>query len=141
MLAMADPFECGMELPLEIAGDTLPEDLGDLHGGQFNETEFTGSLEKFVDGEGLAKDKVEAIFHLAEGMEATQIQGLTFSFGELGAQGKRPVIKSLLQQFRGQTVGSLLESLRVLHGEKGIVLFSDKRRGFDSIRLRQKNGR
>jgi hypothetical protein len=126
MVAMVDTFESGMELSLELAGDALAEDLRDLLGSQFNEAEFTGSLEEFVDGKGLAKDKVQAIFDLAEGIEAAQIHGLTFSFGELGAKEKCPVIKSLLEQLRGQTVGSLLEGLRVIDGQKGILLFSER---------------
>lgn len=125
MVAMVDPLESGMEFALEMAGNALTEDLRDFLGGQFNQTEFTGSFEEFVNGKGFAKDKIQTIFDLAEGIEATQIHSLPFSFGELGAQEKRPVIKSLLQQFRGQTVGSLLESLRVVHGQKGIVLFSE----------------
>ena len=50
MVAMVDAFESGMEFPLEMAGNALTEDLRDLLGGQFNETEFAGSLEEFVDG-------------------------------------------------------------------------------------------
>lgn len=125
MMAMVDTVESGMELSLKLAGNALAEDLRDLLCGQFKETEFTGSLEEFMDGKGLTKDEVEAIFDLAEGIEAAEVHGFTFSFGELGAQEKGPVIKSLLQQFRGQTVGSLLESLRVVHGDKGIVFFSE----------------
>ena len=96
MVTMVDPFESGMELPLEMAGNALAEDLRDFLGGQFNETEFTGSFEEFVDGKGFSKDKVQTIFDLAEGIEATEIHGLAFSFGELGTQEKSPVIKSLL---------------------------------------------
>ena len=96
MMAMVDPFERGMELSLKVPGDPLAEDLRDLLGGQFNETEFTGALEEFVDGKGLPKDKVEAIFHLAEGIEAAQVHGVAFSFGELGTQEKRPRIKPFL---------------------------------------------
>jgi hypothetical protein len=115
-----------MELPLEMAGNALTEDLRDLLGGQFNETEFTGSLEEFVDRKGFAKDKVQTVFDLAEGIETAQVHGLTFSFGELGTQEKRPVIKALPYQLRGQTVGSLLEGLGVIHGQKGIFLFSER---------------
>jgi hypothetical protein len=125
MVAMVDPFESGMELSLELSGNTLAEDLGNLLGGQFHEAEFTGAFEEFVDGKGLTKDKVEAIFHLAEGIEAAQVHGLAFSFGELGTQEKRPRIKPFLEQFRGQTVRSLLEGFRVIHGQKSIVLFSE----------------
>jgi len=67
---MVDPFKGGMELSLELAGNALTKDLRDLLGGQFNEAEFTGSLEEFVDRKGFAKDKVQAIFDLAEGIEA-----------------------------------------------------------------------
>lgn len=129
MVAMVDAFKGSMELPLEMAGNALTEDLRDLLGGQFNETEFTGSLEEFVDGEGFAKDKVQTVFDLAEGIEAAQIHGLPFSFRELRTQEKGPIAETLLQQFRGQPVGSLLESLRVIDGDKGIVFFSERAAG------------
>ena len=116
MVAMVDTFESSMEFPLEMAGNALAEDLRDLLGGQFNETEFTGSLEEFVDGEGFAKDKVQTVFDLAEGIEAAQIHSLPFSFRELGTQQKGPIVETLLQQFWGKTFGSFLEGLRVLHG-------------------------
>jgi hypothetical protein len=133
MVAVVDPFESGMELPLEMAGNALTEDLRDFLGGQLNETEFTGSFEEFVDGKGFVKDKVQTIFDLAEGIEATQIHGLAFSFGELGTQEKGPIIKALLEQCRGQTLGSLLENLWVINGQKGIILFSE--RGAGSIQF------
>ena len=126
---MVDPFEGRMKLPFELPGNPLAEDLGNLLGGQLKETEFAGAFEEFVNGKGFAKDKVQTILHLAEGIEAVQMHDLPFSFGELGTQEKRPGIKSLLQQFRGQTVGSLLEGLGVIHGQKGIVLFSKRDAG------------
>ena len=129
MVTLVDPFEGGMELSFELPGNPLAEDLGNLFGGQFQETEFTGAFEEFVNGKGFAKDKVQTVFHLAEGIEAAQMHGLSFSFGELGTQEKRPVIKSFLEQLRGQTVGSLLESLGMIHGQKGIVLFSERQAG------------
>ncbi len=100
MVAMVDPFEGGMELPFEMLGEPLTKDLGNLLCGQFKETELTGAFEEFVDGEGFAKDKVEAIFHLAGGIETAEVHGLTFSFGELGTQKKGPIIKAVLQQLR-----------------------------------------
>jgi len=96
MVAVADPFEGGMELSFEMPGNTLAEDLGNLLGGQLQETEFAGAFEEFVDGKGFAKDKVQTILHLAEGIETVEVHGLTLSFGELGTQEKRPVIKALL---------------------------------------------
>lgn len=129
MVAMVDSFEGGMELPFEMPGNTLAEDLRDFLGGQLKETEFAGAFEEFVDRKGFAEDKVETIFNLAEGIEAAEVHGLTFSFGELGTQEKRPVIKALLEQLRGQAVGSLLEGLRVINRQKGIVLFSERDAG------------
>ena len=108
MVAVVDPFESGMELPLEMAGNALTEDLRDLLGGQFQQTEFTGAFEEFVDGEGFAKDKVQTILNLAEGIESTEVHGLTFFLGELRTQKKGPIVETLLQQFRSKTVGSLL---------------------------------
>ena len=93
---MVDPFESGVELPLKMPGNALTEDLRDFLGGQFKEAEFTGTFKEFVDGKAFAEDKVQTIFHLAEGIEAAQIHGLTFTFGELGTQEKRPVIEALL---------------------------------------------
>jgi len=58
MVAVVDPFESGMELSLQMPSDALTEDLRDFLGGQFNEAEFTGSFEEFVDGKGFAKDEV-----------------------------------------------------------------------------------
>lgn len=94
---MVNLFESGVKLPLKMPGNTLSEDLRDLLRGQFKETQFTRTFEEFVDRKGIAKDKVQAIFHLAEGIEAAQIHGLTFSFGELGAQNKGPIVETLLQ--------------------------------------------
>ena len=129
MVTLVDPFEGRMELSFELPGNPLAEDLGNLLGGQLKETEFAGAFEEFVNGKGFAKDKVQTIFHLAEGIEAVQMHELAFSFGELGTQEKRPGIKLLLQQLRGQTVGSLREGLGVIHGQKGIVLFSERDAG------------
>src|SRR3990170_4622190 len=129
MVAMIDPFEARMELPFEPPGDTLAEDLGNLLGGQLKETEFAGAFEEFVDGKGFAKDKVQTILNLAEGIEAVEVHGLPFPFGELGTQKKGPIIEALLQQFRGQTVGSLLEGYRVINGQEGIILFSERDAG------------
>ena len=125
MVAMVNLFESGVKLPLKMPGNTLSEDLRDLLRGQFKETQFTRTFEEFVDRKGIAKDKVQAIFHLAEGIEAAQIHGLTFSFGELGAQNKGPILETLLQQFGGKTVGSPLEGFGVINGQKGIILFSE----------------
>jgi len=108
MVAMVDPFEGGLNLSLEMAGNALTEDLRDLLGGQFKETEFAGTFEEFVDGKGFAKDKVQTIFNLTEGIEPAQIHGLAFPLGELGTQEEGPIVETLLQQFRGETVGSLL---------------------------------
>lgn len=126
MVAMVDPFEGGMELSLKMPGGALAEDLRDLFRGQFKETEFAGAFEEFVDGKGFAKDKIQTILHLAEGIETAEIDGLTFSFGELGTQKKGPIVETLLQQFGGKTVGSLLEGFGVINGQKGIILFSER---------------
>jgi hypothetical protein len=129
MVTVVDPFEGGMELAFELPGNPLAEDLGNLLGGQLQETEFAGAFEKFVNGKGLAKDEVQTIFDLAEGIEAAKIHGLALPFGELGTQEKCPGIKSFLEELRGQTVGSLLEGLGVLHGQKGIILLSERETG------------
>ena len=105
---MVDPFEGGLNLSLEMAGHALTEDLRDLFGGQFKETEFTGTFEEFVDGESFAKDKVQTILNLAEGIESAQIHGLAFSLGELGTQEEGPIVETLLQQLWGKTVRSPL---------------------------------
>jgi len=125
MVAMVDPFESGMDLPFEMPGDALTEDLRDFLRGQFKQTQFTGAFEEFVDGKGFAKDKVQTILNLAEGIETVEIHGLTFSFGELGTQKKGPILETLLQQFGGKTVGSPLEGFGVINGQKGIILFSE----------------
>ena len=123
MMAMVNPFERGKELSFKMPGDALAEDLRDLLSRQFKQTEFAGAFEEFVDRERFAKDEVQTILHLAESIETVQVHGFTLSFGKLGTHEKCPVIKSLLKQFRGQTVGSFLEGLRVIYGQKGIVLF------------------
>ncbi len=105
---MVDPFESGLELPLKMPGNALTEDLRDFLGGQFKETQFTGAFEEFMDGKGFAKDKVQTIFDLAEGIEPTEVHGFTFSLGELGTQKKGPIVETLLQQFWGQAIRSLL---------------------------------
>jgi hypothetical protein len=125
MMAMVDPFECGMEFSFKLSGDALTEDLGDLLGSQFKETEFTGTFEEFMDGEGIAEDEIQTIFHLTEGIEPMEIHGFTFSFGELGTQEKGPIVEALLQQFWGKPVGSLLECRGVIHGDKGVILLSE----------------
>ena len=96
MVAVVDPFESGVELSLKMPGHALTEDLRDFLGGQFKETQFTGALEEFVDRKGIAKDKIQTVFHLAEGIEPTEVHGLPFSLGELGAQNKGPVVETLL---------------------------------------------
>ena len=70
MMAMVDPFERGLELSLKMPGDSLAEELRDLLSGQFNQTEFAGAFEESMNREGLTKDKVEAIFDLAESIVA-----------------------------------------------------------------------
>jgi hypothetical protein len=97
MVAMVDAFKSGMEFSLEMPANALAKDLRDLLGGQFEEAKFTGTFKEFVNGKAFAEDKVQTIFNLAEGIEAAQVHGLTFSFGELGTEEKRPVIKALLQ--------------------------------------------
>ena len=126
---MVDPFEGGLNLSLEMAGDPLTEDLRDFLGGQFKETEFTGTFEEFVDGEGFAKDKVQAILNLAEGIEPAQVHGLAFSLGELGTQKEGPIVETLLQQFGGETVSSLLQSFGVIDGQEGIIFFPERDAG------------
>ena len=116
MVAMVNAFERGQELSLKMPGDALAEDVRDLLGGQFKETEFAGAFEEFVDGKGSAKDKIQTILHLAKGIEAAKIHGLTFPIGELRTQKKSPIVETLVQQFRGQTVGSLLEGFGVING-------------------------
>src|SRR4030042_2243200 len=103
---MVDAFESSIEFSLEMPGNALTEDLRDLLGGQFKETEFTGTFEEFVDGKGFAKDKVQTIFNLTEGIKPAQIHGLAFSLGELGTQEEGPIVETLLQQFWGKAVRS-----------------------------------
>jgi hypothetical protein len=78
MVAMVDPLERGMKFSLEMPGDALTEDLGDLLGGQFKEAQFTGTFEEFMNGEGVTKDEIQTILYLAESIEPVQIHGLTF---------------------------------------------------------------
>ena len=54
---------------------------------------------------------------------------LPFSFREFGTQEKCPVIEPFLQQLGGQAVGSFLEGLGVIHGQKGVILFSERDAG------------
>ena len=104
-----------------MTGNSLTEDWGDLLGGHLQKTEFTGAFEEFVDGKGLAKDKVQTIFNLAEGIETAEVHGLTFVFGELGFQKKGPIAETFLEQFWGKTVRNLLEGFWVIDGQKGII--------------------
>lgn len=129
MVAMVDAFEGRTELPLELSSDALAEDVRDFVGGEFIEAQFTGSFEELVNGERFSEDEIQAIFDLAESIKPMEFHGLTLSFGELGTQEKRPGIESFLQQFRGQTVRSLLKDLRVINGQKGIILFSEGNAG------------
>ena len=78
MVAMINAFEGAVELSLEMPGDALTEDLGDLLGGQFKEAQFTGTFEEFMNGEGVTKDEIQTILYLAESIEPVQIHGLTF---------------------------------------------------------------
>ena len=105
---MVDAFKSGMELAFRMPGDALTEDLRDFLGGQFKETEFTGTFKEFVDGKGSARDKVQTIFNLSEGIKPTEVHGLTFSLGELRTQKKGPIVETLLQQFGGKAIRSLL---------------------------------
>jgi len=122
-----------MELSFKMSGNALAEDLRDFFSGQFKQTKFTGAFEEFVDGKGVTKDKIQAIFNLAEGVEPAEIHSLSFSFGELGAKEEGPIVEPFLKQFRSKTVGSLLESVGVINGYKGIIPFSE--RGADSVQF------
>jgi hypothetical protein len=123
-MPLVDPLKQGVEVSLEAFGETLAKDLGDLIGGQIQEAQFTGAFEELVDREGFAKDKVQTILDLAEGVKTVQVHGLTFPFRELGTQMKGPVIEPILKHFGVQVIGSLLKGLRVRDGQKGIVFFS-----------------
>ena len=96
MMAMVNPFESGKELSVKMSSDALAEELRNLLRGQFKETEFAGAFEECVDGKRFAKDKVQTILNLAEGIEAAEVHGLPFSFGELGTQKKGPIVETFL---------------------------------------------
>lgn len=107
-MAVVNTFKSGLEFSMEFFGDALTKDLGDLISTQKSHPQFTGAAEEFPDREGFLEDKVEAIFDLAEGIEAMEVHGLTFPLGELGAKMKGPIIETFLDELWGKAVGSVL---------------------------------
>jgi len=77
-----------------------------------------------VDREDLTEDKVQTILDLAEGVKTVQVHALAFPFRELGTQMKGPIVEALFQDLRGQTIGGLLQGLRVRDSQKRIVFLS-----------------
>ncbi len=134
MVALVDALQEDLKFTLEALGYPLAEDLRDLIGGEVQKAQFAGALEKFVDGKGIAEDEVQAIFHLAQGIKTVQVHDLSFPFGKLGAEKKGPVVEALAEQFWGQPMSSVGESLGVANQQEGIVLLTE--RDAHSIQLR-----
>lgn len=72
-MAVIYPFKGSLKFSVEFFSDPLAKDLGDLIGTEKSHSQFTGATEEFADGEGSFEDKVEAIFHLTDCIEAMEV--------------------------------------------------------------------
>ena len=83
VVPVLDVLERGGELALEPFAHTGAEDLGDLVGAKAPQPQLATALEDLVDRKVALEDEVAAVFDLADGVEAAQVDPLAFFDGEL----------------------------------------------------------
>ena len=125
MVAVLDLFDDRVQLALQLFGDALPEDLGDLVGRHAPHADFAAAFEDLVDGKVALEDEVAAVFDLADGIEATQVHRRPLAFGKLRPQDKRPVFEPPADDFGSEAICGCLQSLRIGDGQKGVVVLAE----------------
>src|ERR1700730_7474053 len=108
MMTVLDLLDDRRQFAAQSLVEPDTEDLADAMGRQPPETEFTASLEDFVDGKVTLEDEVAAVLDLRDGVEPRQVHLAAFLFGELRPQQKRPVIELFADDLRAQPVGGRL---------------------------------
>ena len=70
---MIELFEHRVELALKALVLSHAEDLDDDIGGQAEHAEFARALEDLLDRPGTSEDEIAAVFHLVQGVLASQM--------------------------------------------------------------------
>jgi hypothetical protein len=108
MMAVVKLFEHAVELTAQPFGDAHPEDVGDLIGGQAEESHFAGMLKNLVDREVPLENEIAAVFDLIDGVPTAQVDGFAVLLGEFRRQQPTPVVQTFLDDVSAQLVGGCL---------------------------------
>jgi len=105
---------------VQLAADSLvfanPKDLGDLVGGEAEDSQFASALEDLVNGE------IPAVFQLVQGIATPQVDGGPVFLGELGPQNQGPIVQALADNLGTQSICGGLQGFGIGDPEEGIVI-------------------
>src|ERR1035437_6660201 len=73
VMAVLDLFQNRVQFALQLPGNSLSEDLGDLVGGHAPQAHFATALEDPVNGKVALEDEVTAVFDLTYSIETVQV--------------------------------------------------------------------
>src|SRR5258708_906458 len=125
VVSMVDLLQHGLELSTKLFVETEAEDVGDLGGGEPQQSHVAGAFEELMDGKVALEDEVAAVLDLLDRKQAVQVDRFTFFLGELGAQDKAPIVELFANDVGAQAVGSGLQGVGIGNRQEGVVVLAE----------------
>src|SRR5262249_21150462 len=124
VVAMFHSLQNGGELAPYSSVEAKAKHLGELVGGEAKQSAIAGTLEPFVEGEVTSEDEVATVFHMLQGVMASEMDGGSVFLGKLRSYDPGPVIELLANDLGAKTVSRCLQGFLIGHPEKGVVVFT-----------------
>src|SRR5438876_2352863 len=121
-MTMIELFEHRVQLAMKALVLSHAEDLDDDVGGQAEHAEFARALEDLMDRPGTSEDEIAAVFHLVQGVLASQMDGRPVLLREFRADDQRPVVDPRPNHLGTERVGGGLQGRPVADGEERVVV-------------------
>ena len=121
-MPMIELFQAAVQLAADSLVFANPKDLGDLVGGEAEDSQFASALEDLVNGEIPPEDEIPAVLQLVQGIATPQVDGGPVFLGELGPQNQGPIVQALADNLGTQSICGGLQGFGIGDPEEGIVI-------------------